>query len=108
MCVGTCYTKTMKTLETQIDKQLLKKTLKKYGVVRAAIFGSFARGDDRMASDLDLLVDYKDGTSLFDVIDLQKELEDLFGRSVDLVSRKFMPDRLAKRIKAELVPLNLD
>ena len=98
----------MKTLTQPIDEQILKKTLKKYGVVRAAIFGSYARGDIGQASDLDLLVDYKDGMNLFDVIDLREELEVALGRKVDLVSRKFAPERLVKRIANELVPLELD
>ncbi len=46
--------------------------------------------------------------SLFDVIDLNAALETLLARKVDLVSRKFMPKQLARRIKDELVPLILD
>ena len=51
-----------------------------------AVFGSVARGEDGPASDVDFLVDFNSGSSLFDVIRLQDELEALLGVSMDLVS----------------------
>lgn len=55
---------------------------------RAFVFGSFSRGDFTAKSDIDFLVDFSAGTLLFDVIGLKHELEDLLGRSVDIVSRR--------------------
>jgi predicted nucleotidyltransferase len=98
----------MKTIGKPINQKLVVATLKKYGVTRASVFGSFARDDFTPDSDLDLLVDYREGTSLFDVVDLTEALEAALGRKVDLVSRKYMPERLAKRIKNDLIPLTLD
>jgi predicted nucleotidyltransferase len=98
----------MKTTSKLIDEELLIATLKKYGVIRASVFGSYVRDDFGPDSDIDLLVDYKEGVSLFDVVDLTEALETALGRKVDLVSRKYMPERLAKRIKDDLIPLPLD
>jgi predicted nucleotidyltransferase len=53
---------------------------------RVRLFGSVARGEDSAASDIDLLVDFSEGSSLFDLIRLARELEALLGRSVDVVS----------------------
>ena len=53
---------------------------------RVRVFGSTARGDDRPDSDIDLLVDFERGSSLFDVLHLTGELEELLGRNVDVVS----------------------
>jgi uncharacterized protein len=53
---------------------------------RVRLFGSTARGDDRPDSDIDLLVDFEPGSSLFDVLHLTTELEHLLGRNVDVVS----------------------
>jgi|ERR1039458_113721 predicted nucleotidyltransferase len=83
----------------------LRQVLLKNGVKRASVFGSYARGDATATSDLDLLVTYAPGTSLFDVIDLQEQLEAIAGTRVDLVSQKFIKPRLAKRIAADLVSL---
>src|ERR1700722_11442702 len=53
---------------------------------RVRLFGSAARGDDRPDSDVDLLVDFDQGSSLFDLIRMSRELEALLGRPVDVVS----------------------
>ena len=53
---------------------------------RVRLFGSAARGDDRPDSDIDVLVDFEPGSSLFDVLHLTAELERLLGRNVDVVS----------------------
>lgn len=53
---------------------------------RVRLFGSVARGDDRPDSDIDLLVDFETGSSLFDLMHLSAELERLLGRPVDVVS----------------------
>jgi predicted nucleotidyltransferase len=91
---------------TALDKQQLEAILKAHGVTKVSVFGSFARGEVTADSDLDLLVTYKPGTTLFDVIDLQDELEKALGRNVDLVSEKYIRPRLAKRIKQDLKPLS--
>lgn len=54
--------------------------------IRVRLFGSVARGEDRPGSDIDLLVDFETGSSLFDVLHLQSELESLLGHHVDVVS----------------------
>ena len=50
------------------------------------VFGSVARGAERSASDIDILVDALPGTTLFDLGALQVELEELLGANVDLVT----------------------
>lgn len=88
-----------------IDENKIANILRRHGVTQAAIFGSFSRKDANQASDLDLLVTYKPGTTLFDAINLQEELEQALGKKVDLVSQKYLSPRLAKRIKHDLRPL---
>ena len=53
---------------------------------RVRLFGSAARGEDGPDSDVDLLVDFDQGSSLFDLIRMSRELEALLGRAVDVVS----------------------
>lgn len=57
--------------------------LKQYGVRKAGIFGSYARGDIGPESDLDLLVDFPPGASLLDLVGLQMDLKDELGIEVD-------------------------
>jgi hypothetical protein len=58
-----------------------------------AVFGSVARGEDRPDSDIDFLVEFEPGTSLFDLMRLEDELRALLGRSVDVVSTGALLDR---------------
>jgi len=59
-------------------------------IVELALFGSILRGNDGKDSDVDLLVTFDPEAewSLFDFVELQEELSGLFGRKVDLVSRR--------------------
>ena len=69
-----------------------------------ALFGSVARGDDTPESDIDFLVDFAPGSSLFDLMDLQEALEQLLGVSVDVVSIGGLKDR-DEHIRREAVPI---
>lgn len=51
-----------------------------------SVFGSLARGESRPDSDIDLLVRFAPGSSLFDLLRLTDELENLLGRPVDVVA----------------------
>lgn len=51
-----------------------------------AVIGAVARGEDGPDSDIDLLVEFSPGASLFDQVRMKDELEELLGCSVDVVS----------------------
>ena len=70
----------------------------------AALFGSVARGDDTPESDIDFLVEFVPGSSLFDLMDLQEALQQLVGVAVDVVSVGGLKDR-DERIRREAVPI---
>lgn len=53
---------------------------------RAYLFGSVARGEETSASDVDVLVEFEKGRSLFDVAHLENDLRELLGVHVDVVS----------------------
>ncbi len=58
-----------------------------YAVKSIGVFGSFARGEAKENSDIDVLVDFVEGAKTFDnFMDLKFYLEDLFDRKVDLVT----------------------
>jgi len=60
--------------------------LKEAGVLRSSLFGSVARGEARLDSDVDILVELPRGKSLFDLIDLQDKLEAKLGKKVDVIT----------------------
>jgi len=75
-----------------------------YGVIMLGIFGSYARGNQREGSDLDLLVKFNAPIGLIRFIKLENELSDLLGVKVDLVVRDALKPRIGERILQELLP----
>lgn len=71
---------------TQIMQNVIADYFKDQPIMRAWIFGSFARGEETPLSDVDLLVEYdKDGISLLKHAIMISDLEKLLNRRVDLV-----------------------
>ena len=66
-------------------KKLVLPIFKPYGIRRAGIFGSAARGEMKTGSDIDILVEIKKDISLLDFIGLKLDLEKALGKKVDLV-----------------------
>lgn len=69
----------------EIRKKILP-ILRRYDVRRAAIFGSFVRGENTKDSDIDILVEFKGKKSLLDLAGLKIALEDLLNRQVDVLT----------------------
>jgi predicted nucleotidyltransferase len=76
----------------------------KHGVYNVRVFGSIARGEARMDSDVDFLVDVQPGVGL-GFLTLWNELEDLLGRKIDLVPEESLRENLRERVIEEAVPL---
>jgi predicted nucleotidyltransferase len=74
----------------------------RYPIRRLALFGSWARGDAREDSDVDVLVDVDPSIGLR-FVDLGDDLEKALGRRVDLVSRRAIKPSLWNRIEPELI-----
>ena len=68
------------------NKEQILSLATSYGARNIRIFGSVARGDHRETSDVDLLVEFEKGRTLFDLIDLRLDLRDLLGVEVDIVT----------------------
>lgn len=70
------------------------------------MFGSTARGDNQLDSDVDLLYVLKPGTRLgFRLFDLEDELAALFGRPIDLVARQSINKYFREQVLADAQPL---
>jgi len=79
--------------------------LKEAGVTRSSVFGSYARGENKKNSDIDLLIDFPRGRGLFEFVGLQDKLKDALGRKVDLVTYNSIHPLLKDRILAEQVQI---
>jgi predicted nucleotidyltransferase len=77
----------------------------KHGASNVRIFGSVARGEDRLDSDVDFLVEIEAGRSLLDHIALIQDLEDLLGRMVDVAEAENLHWYIRDRILQEAIAL---
>lgn len=75
-----------------------------HGAHNVRVFGSVARGDARVDSDIDFLVEFEPGRSLLDLSALILDLEELLARDVDVIELS-QPSPTAERIAREAVPL---
>jgi predicted nucleotidyltransferase len=73
----------------------------KYHVKTLRIFGSMARGESRIDSDVDLLVTFSKPISLLQMVGLERELSAIIGRKVDLLTTKSVSRYLRNRILKE-------
>jgi len=77
----------------------------KRGATNLRIFGSVARGEADLESDIDILVDLEPGRSLFDLGGLLMDLQDLLGRKVDVVTERGLRERIREHVLREAIPL---
>jgi uncharacterized protein len=77
---------------------------KRFGVAKIGIFGSFARGEERPESDIDMLVAFRKGEKTFDnFMGVKFYLEDVYSRKVDLVTEAALKPLIRDPILAEVV-----
>jgi predicted nucleotidyltransferase len=77
-----------------------------YGASNVRVFGSVARGEAGPESDVDLLVQFRKGTSLYDLSGLRLDLIEILGCSVEVISdHPGLHERFRHRIQDEAVPL---
>ena len=79
--------------------------LQSYQISGLGLFGSYARGSQTEASDVDVLVDYEKAPSLFRLLELRDDLSDLLGMKVDIVTRNGLKPRIRERVLTEVIYL---
>ena len=85
-----------------LEKKIIH-VLRKHGVKKAGLFGSFVRGEATKKSDIDILIDLKGRKSLLDLARLEIELEKKVNRKVDLLTYNSIHPLLKDRILKEEV-----
>jgi len=93
------------TAATVEIREKILPVLRRHGIKRAGMFGSFVRGEATPESDVDILVELDGQASLFDFIGIKLDLEDVLGRRVDLVEYAAVKPRLRDRILREEIPI---
>jgi len=85
-------------------KELFEKIfsfLEKEGATKIAVFGSYARGDEKLESDVDILVEFSENKSLLTLVRIERELSGFLGVKVDLLTEESISPYLIDGIKKE-------
>jgi hypothetical protein len=95
----------MKTLDE--IKEILKKhrgeIRREFKAEIVGVFGSYVRGEEKPESDVDVLVRFEEGATLFDLVGLAEFLEERIGVKVDVVSERALRSELRDLILKEVV-----
>ncbi|WP_031356566.1 nucleotidyltransferase family protein [Caballeronia sordidicola] len=73
--------------------------------INARVFGSVLRGEDTEDSDLDILVDPEPGMTLLNIGSIRRQLAQLLGVSVDVLTPNALPEKFRGAAVAEAVPI---
>jgi uncharacterized protein len=93
-------------LKNIVDIQkVIQSVLWKYPIKRASLFGSYARQEARIDSDIDILVEFSSTISLIQFVTIQLELEDTLGKKVDLVEFSALKPQLKANILKEQIAI---
>lgn len=82
--------------------QKSKDICREQGISYLGLFGSYARGDNKVDSDVDLLVEFSRPTGYFGLLRAQRELGEYLGREVDLVTKGALSKRIFPYIEKDL------
>ena len=91
-------------MENASHRELFEKIslfLKKEGATKVAIFGSYARGEEKQESDIDVLVEFSETKGLLAMVRIERELSEFLGIKVDLLSETSISQYLIDGIKKE-------
>ena len=83
----------------------LRQLISRYNLMRPRVFGSVLTGTDTEESDLDLLVDPTDSTTLFTLAALEHEAEKLLGVPVSVLTPKFLSAKFRDKVLQLAEPL---
>lgn len=80
----------------------IARLLKNQGVKKVAVFGSYVRGEEKPESDIDIIVEFSERKSLLELVRIERELSEVLGIKVDLLTEKSISPYLIDAIKSEM------
>lgn len=80
----------------------LARELKKRGAKKIAVFGSYVRREDVPGSDIDVLVEFSERKSLLEIVRIERELSEVLGIKVDLLTEKAISPYLIDTITEQM------
>ncbi len=97
----------MKTLEEikSIIHSHKQELTNKYKIKSLSVFGSYVRNEQKVDSDLDLLVEFNESIGMFHFLDAEEYLSNILDHKVDLVQKGAMKPHIEQRVLKELAEI---
>lgn len=86
-------------------KEQIRGILNKYPISKAAVFGSFARGEENNSSDIDLLIETSKPISMFAILKMERELGLIMKRKIDIVEYSAIKRSIKQNVLSEAIPI---
>jgi predicted nucleotidyltransferase len=86
-------------------KEVIRQVVARHRAANPRVFGSVLHGEDTEGSDLDLLVDATERTTLFDIVMIERELREALGVTVDVQTPESLSKRFRDAVLSEAAPL---
>ncbi len=80
----------------------IARILKNQGAIKIAVFGSYVRGEERPESDIDIIVEFSERKSLLELVRIERQLSEVLGIKVDLLTEKSISPYLIDAIRKEM------
>jgi predicted nucleotidyltransferase len=80
----------------------LARTLREQGATKVAVFGSYARGEERPDSDIDVMVEFAGKKTLLELVRIERELYESLGIKVELMTERSISPYLIDIVKQEM------
>jgi predicted nucleotidyltransferase len=87
------------------NREAVRQVIASHRALNARVFGSVLHGNDTESSDLDILIDPTQDTTLMDIGAIRYELRELLGVPVDVLTPKALPDSFRNSVLAEAIPI---
>jgi uncharacterized protein len=108
---GGQYMKKIKSVNLDKIINILKKhkeeLKKRYNIKEIGVFGSYVRGEDKVKSDLDILIEFEEDADvdLLKFVNMENYLSEIIGIKVDLVEKSGLKTRIGKHILKEVISI---
>jgi predicted nucleotidyltransferase len=87
------------------NREAIRQVIASHRAINARVFGSVVHGEDTESSDLDILIDPTNETTLMDIGAIRYKLRLLLGVPVDVLTPKALPDSFRNSVLAEAVAI---
>ena len=89
-------------VEDMFKKDEIKDLLKRNNVTMLGLFGSYARGEESEESDVDFIIEFSKNNGLLSLIKLKRELSEILGKKVDLLTERSISPYIRQNIMNDL------